>query len=115
MYFCFQEQSFAIAILSPLINQARQFHFLLDLTPFPIFIQGDVIPTAGGGRQIIFNDVEVLRQKSPERLPTPRKRSRSPKKRSYEEFRGVGGVGARIAAMEDRMNAGEVTSKKYRV
>ena len=87
----------------------------IDTLFYVFFIQGDVIPTAGGGRQIIFNDVEVLRQKSPERLPTPRKRSRSPKKRSYEEFRGVGGVGARIAAMEDRMNAGEVTSKKYRV
>jgi hypothetical protein len=80
-------------------------------------VQGDVIPTSGGGRQVIFNDVEVLRQKSPDRMPTPRKRSRSPKKRSYEEFRGVGGgVGSRIAALEDRLNAGEsVTSKKYRV
>jgi hypothetical protein len=50
-----------------------------------------VIPTSTGGRQVIFNDVEVLRQKSPEKLPEPRKRSAtSPKKRSFEEFRGVG-------------------------
>jgi hypothetical protein len=39
-----------------------------------------------------------------------RKRSRSPKKRSFEEFRGVG---SRIAALEDKL-AGQ-TPKKYRV
>ena len=61
---------------------------------------------------MIFNDVEVLRQKSPERLPEPRKRSRSPKKRSFEEFRGVG---SRIAALEGKLGGGEATSKRYRV
>lgn len=37
--------------------------------------QGDVIQTTGGGAQVIFNDVEVLRQDSPTR---PRKRSMPP-------------------------------------
>ena len=53
--------------------------------------QGDVIPTVSGGRQVIFNDVEVLHQESPERS--------SPRKRSYEEFRGIS---ARIADLEER-------------
>lgn len=29
------------------------------------YYKGDVIPTAGGGAQVIFNDIEVLKQKSP--------------------------------------------------
>ncbi|KAF6214487.1 hypothetical protein GE061_009230 [Apolygus lucorum] len=32
--------------------------------------KGDVIPTAGGGAQVTFNDVEVLRQVSPSGSPT---------------------------------------------
>ena len=43
--------------------------------------KGDVIPTVGGGRQVVFNDVEVLTQESPER--------RKSGKRSFEEFRGI--------------------------
>lgn len=27
-----------------------------------LLLQGDVIPTVGGGRQVVFNDVEVLTQ-----------------------------------------------------
>ncbi|XP_044739085.1 kinesin-like protein KIF23 [Chrysoperla carnea] len=38
-------------------------------------VKGDVIQTTGGGAQVIFNDVEVLRQDSPTR---PRKRSIPP-------------------------------------
>ena len=37
-----------------------------------------MIPTAGGGRAVVFNDVEVLTQTSPDRD--------SPRKRSYEVF-----------------------------
>ena len=37
-----------------------------------------MIPTAGGGRAVVFNDVEVLTQTSPGR--------ESPRKRSYEVF-----------------------------
>ena len=42
--------------------------------------KGDVIPTVGGGRQVVFNDVEVLTQESPEKQD---------RKRSFEEFRGI--------------------------
>ena len=42
--------------------------------------KGDMIPTVGGGRQVVFNDVEVLTQESPEKLD---------RKRSFEEFRGI--------------------------
>jgi len=48
-----------------------------------------VIPTVGGGRQVVFNDVEVLTQESPDK----------DRKRSYEEFRGIG---ARIKDLEVR-------------
>jgi len=53
--------------------------------------KGDVIPTVSGGRQVVFNDVEVLHQESPDKS--------SPRKRSYEEFRGVS---ARIADLQER-------------
>uniref|UniRef100_A0A1B6F0N8 Kinesin-like protein n=1 Tax=Cuerna arida TaxID=1464854 RepID=A0A1B6F0N8_9HEMI len=36
--------------------------------------KGDVVPTCGGGAQVILNDVEILKQKSPGSSPT-RKRS----------------------------------------
>lgn len=36
--------------------------------------KGDVIPTTGGGAQVIFNDVEFLKQYSPTKSPTGRKR-----------------------------------------
>ena len=42
--------------------------------------KGDVIPTVGGGQQVVFNDDEVLTQESPEKLD---------RKRSFEEFRGI--------------------------
>ncbi|KAJ9578772.1 hypothetical protein L9F63_004980, partial [Diploptera punctata] len=38
--------------------------------------KGDVVPTVGGGAQVIFNDVETLKQQSPTAVPT-RKRSLS--------------------------------------
>ncbi|XP_054288088.1 kinesin-like protein KIF23 isoform X1 [Macrosteles quadrilineatus] len=38
------------------------------------FYKGDVIPTCSGGAQVILNDVEILKQKSPADSPT-RKRS----------------------------------------
>merc|ERR1712181_72730 len=52
--------------------------------------KGDVIPTVGGGRQVVFNDVEVLTQESPEKQD---------RKRSFEEFRGIE---ARIADLEQK-------------
>ena len=54
--------------------------------------KGDVIPTVGGGRQVILNDVEVLSQESPGK--------EAKGKRSYEEFRGIGGIADRIANLE---------------
>ena len=56
-----------------------------------MFIQGDVIPTVCGGRQVIFNDIEKLTQESPEHG--------SPRKRSYEDYRGIS---ARIADLQER-------------
>ncbi|XP_041767806.1 kinesin-like protein KIF23 [Anopheles merus] len=37
--------------------------------------KGDVIPTSGGGAQVVFNDVECLKQYSPTKTPPSRKRS----------------------------------------
>merc|ERR1712025_1008337 len=54
--------------------------------------KGDVIPTVGGGKQVVFNDVEVLTQESPVKADPARKRS-------YEEYRGIGD---RIADLENR-------------
>jgi len=66
--------------------------------------KGDVIPTAMGGRQVIFDDVEVLRQESPGKeggsSSPSRLLRRNSSKRSYEEFTGVGN---RIAALEDKL------------
>lgn len=38
------------------------------------FFKGNVMPTCGGGAQVVFNDVECLKQKSPT-VRSPRKRS----------------------------------------
>jgi len=64
--------------------------------------KGDVIPTVGGGRQVVFNDVEVLRQESPTG-PDPAR------KRSYEEFRGIGD---RIASLENRGMEGNTPARQ---
>jgi len=65
--------------------------------------KGDVIPTVGGGKQVVFNDVEVLTQESPTRLDPGRKRS-------YEEFRGIGD---RIADLENRgMDGGNTPARE---
>ena len=50
--------------------------------------KGDVIETVGGGRQVVFSDVEVLTQRSPTDVN---------RKRSYEGFAGLAG---RIANLE---------------
>lgn len=42
--------------------------------------KGNVIPTSGGGAQVVFNDVELLKQSSPIKSPPHRKRS----SREYE-------------------------------
>ena len=52
--------------------------------------KGDVHETVAGGRQVIFNDVEVLSQESPE--------SGAYRKRSYESYRGT--IAGRIAELE---------------
>ncbi|XP_014251271.1 kinesin-like protein KIF23 isoform X2 [Cimex lectularius] len=46
--------------------------------------KGDVIPTAGGGAQVLFNDVEILRQMSPTSL-SPVKRPAEIRKK-FEEY-----------------------------
>jgi len=30
-----------------------------------LFKQGDILPTSGGGAQVVFNDMECLKQSSP--------------------------------------------------
>jgi len=65
--------------------------------------KGDVVPTAGGGRQVVFNDVEVLTQTSPTQ-------ELSPKKRSYEVYEGIG---ARIAHLQERGVEGEATTPAH--
>jgi len=102
--------------------------------------KGDVIPTSTGGTQIVFDDVEVLSQRSP--LHALMRRSKSPNgkpkrrsKRSFEEVQnnvdtGMGGVGRRIAQLEAAgaafksgadniesayMGQGYSSSKKFRV
>jgi len=54
--------------------------------------KGNVIPTSSGGRQVVLNDVEVLHQESPDGKA-------SPKKRSFEEYRGISD---RIADLQER-------------
>lgn len=44
-----------------------------------VSFQADVVPTVGGGAQVIFNDVETLKQQSPTTTPS-RKRSASTSK-----------------------------------
>jgi len=56
--------------------------------------KGNVIPTVSGGRQIVYNDVEVLHQ---ENADGPS--GSSPKKRSHEEYRGISD---RIADLQER-------------
>ncbi|CAG0882376.1 unnamed protein product [Darwinula stevensoni] len=46
------------------------------------FYKGDVLPTCSGGSQVVFQDVEVLRQQSPTGGSA---QSHSPRKRSHEE------------------------------
>jgi len=61
--------------------------------------QGDVIPTTTGGKQVVFDNVDVLRQESP--TASPRKTRSSTSKRSFEDFVGVSN---RIAALEDKFS-----------
>lgn len=45
--------------------------------------KGEVIPTTGGGAQVIFNDVECLKQMSP--IKTPQMRKRPSNESAYPE------------------------------
>ena len=45
-----------------------------------IAFQGDVIPTAGGGSAVVFNDVETLKQTSP---GSRKRRSSCPQPEDY--------------------------------
>ena len=65
--------------------------------------QGDIVPTSTGGSQVVFDDVEILKQESPtnnrgiENI-SPNRRSNRRSKRSFEELgiierTGMGGVG----------------------
>lgn len=60
--------------------------------------KGDIIPTSGGGAQIIFNDVEYLKQAS----PNGRKRSGPSTRSNYPE------------SNSEQCFSGETTSKKSR-
>ena len=69
--------------------------------------KGDVIETVGGGRQVVFNDVEVLTQRSPTETGGNRKRS-------FENFRGQGLAG-RIAELErGGMDGGQTPGRSKR-
>ena len=72
-----------------------------------LIFQGEIIPTATGGAQIVFNDVEILKQKSPEKSPGRVMTRRS--KRSYEDFQPTS-VGSRVAAFEDKLGS----AKRFR-
>lgn len=49
-----------------------------EFMPLFVFFQADVVSTVGGGAQVVFNDVEVLRQESPTgKSPAGRKRPSS--------------------------------------
>lgn len=63
--------------------------------------KGDIIPTCTGGHQVVFNDVETLTQKSPNKSPT-RPMTRRNSKRSYED---LATVGSRVAAFENKLGA----------
>lgn len=41
------------------INIQKFYNFLFSLK------QGDILPTSGGGAQVVFNDMECLKQSSP--------------------------------------------------
>ena len=67
-------------------------------------MQGDIIPTSTGGRQVVFDDVEVLQQVSPTKenrrteRASPDSKTKRRSKRSYEDIgrgeeTGMGGVG----------------------
>lgn len=48
-------------------------NILINPFLFSFFKQGDILPTSGGGAQVVFNDMECLKQASPK----ARKRSGS--------------------------------------
>ena len=68
-----------------------------------MYTQGDIVPTSTGGSQIVFDDVEILKQESPTNIRgienmSPNRRSNRRSKRSFEELvvnerTGTGGVG----------------------
>ena len=68
-----------------------------------MYTQGDIVPTSTGGSQVVFDDVEILKQESPtnnrgiENI-SPNRRANRRSKRSFEdsdlnERPGMGGVG----------------------
>ncbi|XP_017019482.1 kinesin-like protein KIF23 [Drosophila kikkawai] len=59
--------------------------------------KGNVIPTCGGGAQVVFNDVECLKQKSPVHSPT-RKR---PSNGTLSALGGGGAVPSTITSAQD--------------
>ncbi|KAH8294000.1 hypothetical protein KR054_007236 [Drosophila jambulina] len=59
--------------------------------------KGNVIPTCGGGAQVVFNDVECLKQKSPVHSPT-RKR---PSNGTLSALVGGGAVPSTITSAQD--------------
>lgn len=65
--------------------------------------KGDVIPTTSGGAQVVFDDVECLRQMNPGDTP-PRKR-----KSNHEERK------ASVQVVESRCSVGIQGSKKQRL
>lgn len=48
--------------------------------------KGDVVPTCGGGAQVIFNDVEMLKQFSPNRDSTSTNQVRPPTHTIEEDY-----------------------------
>lgn len=68
--------------------------------------KGEIIPTKSGGAQIVFNDVEIHTQKSPERSPSRpmTRRSKRSSRTSVEELQAAATpVRERAAAFENKV------------
>lgn len=66
--------------------------------------KGNIIPTCGGGAQVVFDDVECLKQKSP--VPSPNR------KRSSNNANGMGGtIVSALSAINSINSANELASR----
>lgn len=69
--------------------------------------KGDVLTTTSGGAQVIFDDIECLKQLSPNVTP--------PRKRKSEVERQTPGKKPSLDVVESRCSIGFGSNKKHRV